>query len=210
MPNLSRIPSTLAPARHESARRRRSADAGCDDEFVTRWSSRAFSSEPLTQELLDSLFEAARWAPSASNAQPAFFLYADHAADLATYRALIKDNNRRWADQAPVLAFVFARRSHEGAALRTAAFDTGAAWMSLALQARKLDLVVRAMGGIHRDEVCLALGVPADQFDVICGLAIGHPGDPQDLPPDLRIRELPNSRRPLREVAVRGHYPGPA
>ena len=72
-----------------------------------------------------------------------------------------------------------------GAPNRTAAFDTGAAWMSLALQAHELHLAVRAMGGIHREEVYGALGVPAAEFEVMCGVAIGLPGDPSHLPAEL-------------------------
>jgi len=195
--------------RRELARRLRVTQAAVDDRFVTRWSSRAFSSEPLPPGALSSLFEAARWAPSASNAQPALFLYADAEPELSAYRALLRDNNRRWAERAPVLAFVFARRHNQGNPNVCAPFDTGAAWMSLALQAQELGLVVRAMGGIHRDQVYAALRVPHAEFEVMCGLAIGLPGDPSSLPAELLEREQPNARRPLSEVALRGFFPRP-
>ncbi|MBN2146806.1 MAG: nitroreductase family protein [Anaerolineales bacterium] len=35
-----------------------------------RWSPKAFSSQPVAKDVLLSLFEAARWAASASNRQP--------------------------------------------------------------------------------------------------------------------------------------------
>ena len=41
-----------------------------------RWSPRAFSEKPVPAEILRSLFEAARWAPSSYNAQPWAFLVA--------------------------------------------------------------------------------------------------------------------------------------
>ena len=41
-----------------------------------RWSPRAFSGEPVTESQMQSLFEAARWAPSAFNEQPWRFIYA--------------------------------------------------------------------------------------------------------------------------------------
>jgi nitroreductase len=192
--------------RRELARRLRVAQAAADDWFITRWSSRAFGSEALPAGALEVLFEAARWAPSAANAQPALFLYADAEPELSVYRALVRDGNRRWADRAPVLAFVFARRQHQGGPNLTAAFDTGAAWMSLALQAHELNLVVRAMGGIHRERVYEALGVPSSEFEVMCGVAIGVPGDPSCLPAELLEREQPNARRALSEVALRGRY----
>lgn len=185
----------------------RKPDARVHPQFVNRWSSRAFSERPVSQALLDSVFEAARWAPSASNAQPALFIYADTAEDLKRFRPLLRDSNRRWADRAPVLAFVFAKKAHQGNANRCATFDAGAAWMSLALQAHELGLNVRAMGGIHRELVHLELGVPTDDYEVACGLAIGYRGDPSLLPAELQKKELPNTRRPLAEVAVRGRFP---
>ncbi len=41
-----------------------------------RWSPRAFSEKPISDEALRSLFEAARWAPSSSNEQPWAFIVA--------------------------------------------------------------------------------------------------------------------------------------
>ncbi len=37
-------------------------------------------------------------------------------------------------------------------------------------------------------------------------LAVGHPGDPADLPEALRERELPSERKPLSEVAFEGRF----
>ena len=47
-----------------------------DPQFVQRWSPRAFSDAAIEENQLMSIFEAARWAPSAYNAQPWRFLYA--------------------------------------------------------------------------------------------------------------------------------------
>src|SRR5277367_1265614 len=108
---------------------RRVADADVDPSFVQRWSPRAFLSEPLDPAAVESLFEAARWAPSASNLQPWLFVYADSEALLERVRPIVRDSNRRWADRAPLLVFVFARRHNPktGDPNHLAAFDTGAA-----------------------------------------------------------------------------------
>ena len=54
-----------------------------------------------------------------------------------------------WAPNAPMLILVFAEtKNEEGNNIRTGMFDTGAAWMSLALQANRMGLNSRAMGGI--------------------------------------------------------------
>src|SRR6185295_13197217 len=98
---------TIAPV--ESPRL---AEGDVDPLFIGRWSTRAFSPEPIPKERIASLFEAARWAPSASNLQPWLFVYASDAASLERARALLREPNRRWAGSVPLLIFVFARRLH--------------------------------------------------------------------------------------------------
>ena len=47
-----------------------------DPLFLERWSPRAFDGSAIPQADLDTIFDAARWAPSAFNYQPWRFLYA--------------------------------------------------------------------------------------------------------------------------------------
>lgn len=186
----------------------RSPQASVDPIFVARWSPHAFSPEPIPRAQLETLFEAARWAPSSRNEQPWLFVYADAEDDLRRFRPLLEDANRLWADRAPVLAFLFARRAmrRTGAPNGWAAFDAGAAWMSLALQARQLGLYTRAIAGFHEDLVYPALAVPRDEYQAMAGIAIGRIGDRDALPPSLAQKEIPTGRRPLSEVAVRGRF----
>ncbi|HYP97499.1 MAG TPA: nitroreductase family protein [Polyangiaceae bacterium] len=186
-------------------------DAEVDAQFVERWSRRAISERPLSSAQVQSLFEAARWAPSANNFQPWLFVYASRPESLAHARELLLPTNQRWANRAPLLVFVFARKRHPEtlAPLRTAAFDTGAAWQSLALQAHKLGLSTRAMGGIHHDRVYEVLGVPAEDFESMIGIAIGYPDSRDVLPGDLHEKEQPNARKPTREFAFEGSYSVP-
>lgn len=185
----------------------RQAGAPIDPEFLDRWSPRAFSSEPLTEAEVTSLFEAARWAPSSANEQPWLFVYATREEDLQRFRPLLVDANRVWADRAPLLAVVFARRTfrRNGAPNPWAAFDAGAAWMSLALQARKLGLYSHGMGGFHKDRAYEVLGVPQDEYEALAALAVGRYGDVGQLPEALREREKPSDRKPLEEVAHQGY-----
>jgi nitroreductase len=200
--------STSHPTRSDTASSR-APHAEVDPLFVERWSPRSFAGERLTADQVRSLFEAARWAPSGSNVQPWFFVYADDEESLARARPLLRDGNRRWADRAPFLLFIFARRVNPktGEPNRLAAFDTGAAWMALALQAVKLGLVAHAMGGVHRDRVNEELGLPAEEYEFLCGVAIGKRGAPELLPQDLQEREVPSSRKPTSEFARRAFAP---
>jgi nitroreductase len=189
-------------------RAHRVPDADADPLFVRRWSPRSFLSDPVDQSKVQVLFEAARWAPSASNVQPWLFVYADQEEDLARARAILRDGNRRWADRAPLLVFAFARRLHPktGEPNRLAVFDAGAAWMSLALQAAHLGLHAHAMGGVHHDKAYALLEVPELEFEFLCGIAFGYRGPREALPDDLQAREHASDRRPALEFAHRGRY----
>lgn len=179
-----------------------------DPLFLRRWSPRAMSGEGLTDEELMSLFEAARWAPSSRNAQPWRFLYARRdTAHWAPFLGLLNERNRSWCERAGALVVVLSRRlDAEGSENWTAAFDTGAAWMSLALQGTLSGLVVHAMAGFDYDRAQGELGV-SDDWDVICMIAIGRPGDSGLLPEMLQAREHPSPRRPVEESAYEGSFP---
>lgn len=197
--------ATIPPSRDTDAR---TPSAPVASMFLERWSRRAFSERKLSAEQVRSLFEAARWAPSASNLQPWTFVYADDDETLARARPVLFDSNRRWADHAPLLIFAFARNAHpsKGTPNHSAAFDSGAAWMSLALQAHALGLVAHAMGGFHHDAAHDTFGVPRDAFTAYAAIAVGYPGDPAQLPEDLRAREQPSTRKPVQEFAFRGRF----
>jgi nitroreductase len=176
-----------------------------DRRFVERWSPVSFSSQPVDPRDLDAVLEAARWAPSSNNDQPWLFVVADRPETVAAAREVLVAGNRRWADRAPVLVLVFARKlsRRNGTANRWGAFDTGAAWMSLALQARALGLVTHAMGGFSAEQALALAGQSADTHEPMCVVALGHPGDGSELPEDLLVRQQPNGRLELPETIRR-------
>jgi nitroreductase len=188
----------------------RSPEAPIDDQFLARWSPRAFKTDRLSADQLASLFEAARWAPSCYNEQPWLFVYAtrDNQRDHERIASLLVDANRIWAEKAPVLGIVFARRSfaRNDKPNRWAAFDTGAASLSMTLQANKMGLMTHFMGGILEDECYGELGVPKEHYEAMAGFAVGYQGAATDLPQSLREREVPSDRKPLREVAYEGEF----
>ena len=187
----------------------RQPNAAVDLLFVDRWSPRAFAPDPVPRDTLMQLFEAARWAPSAMNEQPARFLYADTPETLDLFRPLLMPANRVWADRAPVLAFVLSKRKydHNDRPNRTYQFDAGAAWMSLALQARMLGLYTHGMAGIHVEEAYDALNVSKDDYEIIAAVAIGQMGDASKLPDKVREREVPSGRKALADIAIAGGFP---
>ena len=76
-----------------------------------RWSPRAFSDKPIPEDVLRSLFEAARWAASSYNEQPWSYLVAtkDDPENYKKMLGVLVEFNVKWARNAPVLV---TRRSH--------------------------------------------------------------------------------------------------
>ncbi len=171
------------------------------DLLRSRWSPRAFDSRPVAPDTLRSLFEAARWAASSYNEQPWSFIVATHdnPAEFQRLLACLMDINQTWAQHAPVLVLTVAKLNftHNNKPNRVAIHDLALAVANLTIQATALGLAVHQMGGIHPDKARECFHVPAG-FDIVTGIAIGYPGDPNSLPSPLRERELePRQRKSL-------------
>ncbi len=124
-------------------------------ELQQRWSPVIFSGKPIPAELLDRLFEAARWAPSSSNEQPWSFVTATAAEpELFARLAGCLHAGNAWAKQAPVLALSVARSMLAGTTKpnRYAFHDTGMAVGGLLAQATAEGLFVHQMGGFDVDK----------------------------------------------------------
>ncbi len=103
------------------------------DLIRSRWSPRAFSDKPVDREILASMFEAARWAPSSNNEQPWAYLVAtkDNPEDFAKTVSVLVEFNASWAKEAAVLVLAVSRLNFpNGNPNRNAFYDTGAASIS--------------------------------------------------------------------------------
>ena len=179
-----------------------------DGQFIRRWSPRAYSSEVVEQSQLETLFEAARWAPSCFNAQPWHFLYAhrDTPAWPLFFETLV-EANQSWACRAGVLIAVLSRRRYErnDKPAPTHEFDAGAAWMCLALQADSLGLAAHGMQGFDADAARVSLKVP-EVFHINAMVAVGKPGSAMVLSESQREREIPSDRKSTREFITEGAF----
>jgi nitroreductase len=184
-------------------------EAPIDEMFTDRWSPRGFDPKPLTEKEIRQLFEAARWAPSCFNEQPWRFYYATTPADREAYRSALVPRNQLWTERAPLLLFVLARRTfgQSGRDNRHAPFDAGAAWLSLALQARKMGLYAHAMAGFNQRRAYTVLGVPESEYHIMAAVAVGHKGSADHLPDEMQAIEKPNQRRPQSDFVFEGSVP---
>nr|WP_294814196.1 nitroreductase family protein [uncultured Sphingomonas sp.] len=182
--------------------------------FVDRWSPRSFTGEPVPDAVLASAFEAARWAPSASNVQPWRFLIARHGdAHWDAFVSLLAQRNALWASRASALIVVLSELKLErrGAIVDNIShsFDAGAAWTNFAHQALLLGWHTHGIGGFDRDAARALLAVP-DDFAIEAIVALGRQGALDTLHADFHSGESPSTRRPIAETVFAGRLGQPA
>lgn len=183
--------------------------------IANRWSPRAFdASKPVSQEQIISLLEAARWAPSCFGDEPWRFIVWDKNADEKAWQQgfdCLVPGNQTWVKNAPVLMLVCADTlfGHNQKENRWGQYDTGAAAENLCLQASSMGLAAHQMGGFNADAAREAFKIPA-QITPMAMLAVGYEGDANDLPDEIKTRELaPRKRKPLGEHFFTGTWGKP-
>jgi nitroreductase len=190
------------------ASRVRKADHPIEPLFLRRWSPRAMNAQPLSDAQINSLFEAARWAPSTYNEQEWRFLYARRdTPQWSTFFNLLVEGNQAWCKHAALLCVVLSHKvfAKNGKPNPVHTFDAGLAFENLALQGTSMGLVVHGMQGFDFDRARTELNVP-DDYSVDAMFAAGIPGDPADLSPENREREKPSNRKPIEEIICEGKF----
>jgi nitroreductase len=174
----------------------------------SRWSPSIFDdTHVLTADQLRLLLLAAQWAPSCGNAQPAAFIVAERGS--ASHEVLVRHltrGNSGWVPRASAVLIVAAQLEPDedgegGYKPFHAEYDTGQAAAHVTLQARAMGLHAHQFAGFDKPGVAEELGVPA-YYKVMAGIAIGVPGNPEDVPEHDRDREQRvRHRRPLEKRA---------
>ena len=183
----------------------RHADHPIAAQFLTRWSPRAFTEDAMTSADVLTLLEAARWAPSCNNFQPWRFVWGLRGdAGFDAIVASLVPFNLSWAGKAAALIVVASKTTvtNEGAEVPNAynAFDAGAGWAQLALQAHLNGWQAHGMAGF--DHGILAANVALPENHVLHAVvAVGRQGDPSSLPEMLQAREFPKGRVALTDLA---------
>ena len=193
-----------------------STDHAILDVIRHRWSPRAYDPDrPVGKAELHVLFEAARWAPSSFNEQPWRFVVANRHGNPEAFGALLatlSESNQTWARHAALLVLVASRTelTRTGTVNRHALYDTGQAVGFLTLQATGLGLGVRQMEGFDLERAREACDVPGD-YDAVVVMAIGYPGDPDQLPIERHrtAERLPRQRQSAEEFVFDGRWGRP-
>jgi len=182
------------------------------DLLARRWSTRAFdAAKPVTREQLTTLLEAGRWAPSCNGDEPWRYLVWDRARDPEGFQKAfdcLSDNNKKWVKNVPLLMLSCAGSNFAatGKPNRWTQHDTGAASLSIALQADVLGLAVHQMGGFDAEKARAAFGIPVE-YTPMAMIAVGYQAAPDVLDEETKKKELtPRARKPLGEKFFEGGW----
>ncbi|MBP7477680.1 MAG: nitroreductase family protein [Chitinophagales bacterium] len=162
------------------------------DIIKNRWSARAFADKEISDDALNTLFEAASWAASANNEQPWEYLYSKKGEEgYEKILATLMPGNQPWAKNAGAFIITSARRSFKVSQKENAwaHHDLGMANAHLLLQATALDLYCHPMAGFHKVQLIESLGLSGNQ-DPICVIAIGYLTEADTLEEPYKTREL--------------------
>lgn len=187
---------------HPAAPRRNAVLPSVNSTIANRWSPRGFDARhELTDEMVDTLLDAARWAPSASNTQPWSFLVAhrgtpEHAQLVET----LMSSNQTWAPDASALFVGIVEEEREGIPLPWAKHDLGQATAFLLLQATTMGLHTHQMGGFEADQLAEAFQIEAP-FSPQVVIAVGRHDSSDAVPAEIRLKDqAPRERKSLADM----------
>jgi len=182
--------------------------------LANRWSPRAFAANrKIDHETLLACLEAARWAPSCFGDEPWRFIVCDKNTDEAAWERLLgclAPKNQLWAKSAPVLLLACAVANfRKGNPNRWGQYDTGAASISLCVQAEAMGLASHQMGGFDADAARAAFSIPGE-VTPMAAIALGYQAPADDLEEPFRTTELAErNRQPLGENFFAGSWETP-
>lgn len=170
-----------------------------------RWSPRSFDPTAEVQDdVLSTVLEAARWAPSAMNSQPWRFIVAKRGgASFAKIHEALMGFNKVWADSASVLLVALTEtEDSEGKPRPWAQYDLGQSVSSMIVQASAEGLHAHQMAGFDADQLRVSFDVEA-QLAPTTVVALGYLGAADALPEVLHEREIaPRERKSLSDIVL--------
>lgn len=159
----------------------------------SRRSIRAFTHEPVSDEEVMKLIDAARWAPSAGNIQPWEFVVVRNPEIKRGLSAAALDQT--FIEEAPVVIVVCANQLRPSSGYGSRGVDlyclqdTAAATQNMLLAACALGLATCWVGAFQEEEARKVLNIP-DGVRPVAIIPVGHPAEKPEAP----------ERRPMSEI----------
>jgi len=166
--------------------------------FWQRYSCRKFLDTPIPPDFLESILEAARWAPSGGNTQPwRFHLVRNKGVQKALALAAF---GQEFVLEAPAVIVVgalpekSAKRYGERGRSLYCLQDTAAAVQNILLEATRLGLGSCWVGAFQESAAAQALNLDSGERPVAI-IPLGYPGEPMPqersrLPLDATVRRI--------------------
>ncbi|HKS45389.1 MAG TPA: nitroreductase family protein [Amycolatopsis sp.] len=183
------------------------------EDIGERWSPRALDeTAEVSWDQLRSLLEAARWAASFGNTQPARYLVGRRGDP--TYQRILgalTERNQSWAHRAGALLVAIMVTRNEKGEIQYAEYGLGLAGQNLVLQAVHEGLVAHQMAGFDPEAVRRDFAVPPEAVPRVA-IAVGTQAEPEVLGAerDVARERSPRKRLPLAEFAFTGTWGKPA
>lgn len=172
-------------------------------EIQERWSPRVFADTDIPESQIQLLLEAARWAPSCMNEQPWRFLVYPRNNEARTQIEGYLSGGNYWAKKAShlIVACAHTRFSGNNTPNRHAYYDTGAAVLSLTLQAQSMGLGIHQMAGFDHEQLAKDLEFP-EHAHAVSMIAIGHPSDDISSLSEKhqQMEQSPRQRKALKDI----------
>lgn len=165
----------------------------------TRRSVRSYRKDPIPEDVLNRVLEAARVAPSGSNRQPWKFILVE---DEKLKRKMIPAcNNQKFVAEAPTVVVACGQRLHtnRGGYMgeMSVLLDVAIAFTHLILAGRAEGLGTCWIGAFKNDEIKKLLKVP-DKYEVVAVTPLGYPS--------LDVFTEPTNRKHLDEVVSHNKF----
>ena len=165
------------------------------DAITERRSIRAYKPDPVPEDKLNRILEAARLAPSAKNRQPWKFIVVK---DPTIRQALVPAcKEQQFVGEAPVVIVGVAETTDYVLTCGIPAhiIDIAIAMTQITLQAMEEGLGTCWIGAFYQDEVKKILGIPPDK-QVVELMTLGYPAE----------SPAPRSRKSFEEVFLFDRY----
>lgn len=157
-------------------------------EIADRFSPRYFAEDKVKTNDINSIFEAARFAPSGWNFQPWYFYWAEKGSNSydKIFSCLTKYN--KFAQTAPVLIISCFIKKFKGEKTYYR-HDLGAAVMSLVIQAQHLGYYCRQLGMFKKNKLIRLFNLSKEHHPFVI-IALGKLGDYKNIDDKLLKREM--------------------
>ncbi|PCJ23830.1 MAG: nitroreductase [Flavobacteriales bacterium] len=169
------------------------------DVIKDRFSPYEFTDKQLTENDLQTLFEAAGKAASAFNEQPWRFIYAlrQDEEEFKTLHECLVDGNQGWTKNVAALVITVMSKTYakNGNENTVAMHDLGLAVGNLTLQASAMGIHLHQMAGIIPQNAIDKLNIP-EGFQPLTAIALGYYEGDSDV----------KEKKPVEEIAFKGKW----